>query len=303
MVSLLYRTQHLDESRILLYDASKMLHDKVNTMSGFSFSSDQNRHHELFICQFGEEMCQPTHFYGPCMRDHVLIHFVASGCGVFQCGGRSYAVTAGQGFLILPDEETFYQADKDTPWHYAWVGYRGSQAEAITQAAGLDETHRVFTAEDPQAAWQTMMMMMQDARNLRLIQMASAGNLLRFLSIIAPAQDPIAASPARQYCDKARWYLEGRYDRDVSIQETADFVGLSRSHLYRLMMEAYGCSPKELLLQIRMRHAEQLLADTRLTLEEIAHRVGLQTGAQLGAAFRATHGVSPGKYRKESEKR
>ena len=85
--------------------------------------------------------------------------------------------------------------------------------------------------------------------------MAVAGDLLRFLSLIAPAQGTTAASPAQAYCEKALWYLEGRYDRDVSIQEAADFVGISRSHLYRLMMDVYGCSPKAKLLQIRMRHA------------------------------------------------
>lgn len=89
----------------------------------------------------------------------------------------------------------------------------------------------------------------------------------------------------------------------MSIQETADFVGLSRSHLYRLMMAEFGCSPKALLMQIRMRHARQLLASTRLTLEDIAHRVGMQTGAQLGTAFRAYHGMSAGAYRRQQADR
>lgn len=266
-------------------------------MSEFSYTTENAQYRDLFVCQFGEEVCQPSHYFGPHVRDHVLIHFVVSGCGVLHCGGRVYPVSAGQGFLILPDEETFYQADAITPWHYAWVGYRGEQAEAITRAAGLDALHRVFTASDPHAVWDVLSAMRDDARHLRLIQMASTGNLLRFLSMIAPAQDPIAASPARQYCEKAHWYLEGRYDRDVSIQETADFVGLSRSQLYRVMMSEYGCSPKTLLLQIRMRHAQHLLLTTTMPLEDIAHRIGLQTGAQLGAAFRTVYGITPGKYR------
>lgn len=268
-------------------------------MSELSSDFSTDRQHDLFICQFGEESCPPSYAYGPHVRDYVLIHFVVSGCGLFHCGGRIYPVSAGQGFLILPGEETFYQANAADPWHYAWVGYRGMQAEALTRTAGLDETHRVFTAPDPAAAWDALAMMRQDARQLRLIQLSAAGNLLRFLSLIAPQQDPVASSPARQYCEKAQWYLDGRFDRDVSIQETADFVGLSRSHLYRVMMEEYGCSPKTLLLQIRMRHAQQLLTTTTLTLEEIAHRIGLQTGAQLGTAFRAMYGISPGKYRRQ----
>ena len=265
------------------------------------YSQPAEGQNELFVCQFGKEACQPSHAYGPHVRDHVLIHFVASGNGKFHCGGRVYPVEAGQGFLILPGEETFYQASEDTPWHYAWVGYRGSQAETITRAAGLDELHRIFTAQEPEEVWRVLASMREEARMLRLSQLAAIGNLLRFLSLIAPAQDPIAASSVRQYCEKARWYLEGRYDRDVSIQETADFVGLSRSQLYRVMMETEGRAPKDMLLDIRMHHARQLLEETSLTLEEIALRIGLRTGAQLGAAFRSVHGMTPGQYRRQRQ--
>lgn len=257
---------------------------------------------DLFIVQCGEEACEPSHAFGPAEREYYLIHFVASGSGTFHCGDKIWSVGAGQGFLILPGEETYYQASDVTPWHYAWVGYRGERAQSITRAAGLDAMQRVFTAPNPEAAWSALDDMRSDARTLRLGQMASLGGLLRFLSLIAPIQDPYTPlNMSRQYGEKALWFLEGRFDRNVSIQETADFVGVSRSHLYRIMMEECGCSPKEMLLRIRMRHARQLLAETSLTLDEIAHRTGFCTGAQFGAAFRAAQGISPGQFRREQK--
>lgn len=269
-------------------------------MKNIAYSVDPSVQTDLFVCQFGEEACSPSYAFGPHTRDHVLIHFVASGCSVFYCDGQAYPVASGQGFLILSGEETRYQADPVTLWHYAWVGYRDSQAESLTRSAGLSEHHCVYIATDPAKAWNALTLMQEDARSLRLIQMAVAGDLLRFLSLIAPAQGTTAVSPAQVYCEKALWYLEGRYDRNVSIQEAADFVGISRSHLYRLMMDVYGCSSKAKLLQIRMRHARQLLLSTALTLEDIAHRIGFQTGTQLGTVFRAFHGVSPGVFRSQS---
>lgn len=255
---------------------------------------------ELFITQFGEEECLPRHSYGPAVRDCYLIHFVASGSGKLYRNGTAYPVRAGEGFLILPDEETYYEASETDPWYYAWVGYRGHRAESLTRAAGLDAERRIFASPDPQAAWNALTMMRDDARSLRLGQLATLGSLLRFMSLIAPVQDPYTPlTMSRQYCDKALWFLEGRFDRNVSIQDTADFVGVSRSHLYRMMMEEYSCSPKEMLLRIRMRHAKSLLTETNLTLEEIARRTGFCTGAQFGAAFRAAQGTSPGSYRKQ----
>lgn len=262
----------------------------------------ENAENELFIVNVGEEKCTPLHAYGPAQRGHFLIHFVLSGCGTVQYENETASVKAGQGFLIIPGETTRYEADAGTPWHYAWVGYRGNQAEQLTRAAGLDENHRVFTARDPFFVWQILSDMQRDARELRLNQLAAAGHLLRFIAHIAPSQDPQnAVSPAQSYCEKAKWYLEGNFDRSVSIQETADFVGLSRSHLYRLMISECGRSPKDMLLAIRMRHAKRLLRETALSLKEIARLIGLQTGAQFGLAFRQVFGITPGQYRKTSD--
>lgn len=255
----------------------------------------------LYVIQCGEEVCESGHAFGPAVRDHYLVHFVASGCGKLFADGREYKVTEGQGFLILPGERTFYQASQSDPWHYAWVGYRGARAEEVTKLAGIGREKRVFSAQDARAAWQVLSEMRQDARRLRLGQMAALGGLYRFLSLCAPEHDPASPVPlAGEYLDKAMWYLEGNYDRGVSIQGTADFVGLSRSQLYRVFMEACGQPPKAVLMDIRLRRARQLLAGSTLTVEEIARQVGLNTSAQLGAAFRRCYGVSPGHYRKNS---
>ena len=84
-------------------------------MKNIAYSVDPSVQTDLFVCQFDEEACSPSYAFGPHTRDHVLIHFVASGCGVLYCDGQAYPVASGQGFLILPGEETLYQADSVTP--------------------------------------------------------------------------------------------------------------------------------------------------------------------------------------------
>ena len=251
----------------------------------------------LYVCQMGEEACEPSHAYGPAVRDHYLIHIVASGEGVLHAGGRVYPVRAGQGFLILPEESTQYQADRNRPWHYAWVGYKGEAAGAFTRMAGLDSLSRVFTAADPAEVWHTLSVMRRDIRSLRLHQLAAVGGLYRFFSLIAPEEDAAAGTLNSRYLDKALWFMENGCDRAVSVQETADYVGLSRSQLYRVFMTGCGCSPKETLSRIRLRQALRLLESSSLTVEEIARQIGLQTGAQLSRIFRERGLAAPSTHR------
>jgi hypothetical protein len=74
---------------------------------------------------FGYEDCAKNHFFGPAIRKYYLLHFVVSGFGKFEIGGKSYSVGPGEIFVIPPDEETYYEADSEHPWHYIWIGFTG----------------------------------------------------------------------------------------------------------------------------------------------------------------------------------
>lgn len=37
--------------------------------------------------------------------------------------GTVYTLGRGEGFLIEPNKQTFYQADENEPWHYLWSGF------------------------------------------------------------------------------------------------------------------------------------------------------------------------------------
>jgi len=90
---------------------------------------------KIFYC--GRESCQPGHSYGPAIRKQYLIHFVLAGCGKFHVGGRISELSAGDAFLIRPGEVTYYQADQNEPWTYAWMAFAGDQADAILEDVGF----------------------------------------------------------------------------------------------------------------------------------------------------------------------
>ena len=77
----------------------------------------------VYFC--GKEECQPGHYFGPAVRPHYLIHVILKGKGIFQKSGVTYTLKRGDAFLIPPMESTYYQADQEDPWSYAWVGFDG----------------------------------------------------------------------------------------------------------------------------------------------------------------------------------
>lgn len=255
----------------------------------------------IVIPNCGGDQCPPGHTYGPAIRDHFLIHFVASGRGTLCTAEGEYCIGAGQGFIIFPDEITVYSADMVQPWAYDWVGYRGRGASELTENAGLSRERRIFRPEQPDAVSRLLRDIAEDMTSAG--ELAAVGALIRFLAHLAA--DGRAAQEvrvSRRHYDRARWYMDGHYATPITVQDVADFVGLSRSQLFRVFMSCEGMPPKEVLTALRLRHACRLLAETDMPVDEIARQVGLTSAQRLGVLFREKLGVAPGAYRKNAGK-
>lgn len=256
----------------------------------------------LIVQQFGQEACAPGHQYGPAVRDHILIHFVASGKGTFWSGGKAFSLSQGQGFIIFPGQLTTYRADDVSPWAYAWVGYSGSGAEWLTSQVGLTRENPVFTCAAPEAIFTLIDSMIASAASLRLGFAAALGDLYRLLALMGEWQQRASPDIHQEYYQKALWFMEGNFDRPIQITDVAAFVGLSRSQLFRVFQQVAGTSPKACLRDIRMAQAQMLLASSSLSFEEIAASVGISSPARLGLLFKEVYGITPGQYRKRVTK-
>ena len=76
-------------------------------------------------------------------------------------------------------------------------------------------------------------------------------------------------------------------------------MGLSPSHLSRTFKEKSGTGFAELLVQVRMEKASEMLSDVRCKSYEVAYEVGYDNPKNFSRAFKTYYGKSPSEYRKE----
>ncbi|MCW2957887.1 MAG: helix-turn-helix transcriptional regulator [Solirubrobacterales bacterium] len=91
--------------------------------------------------------------------------------------------------------------------------------------------------------------------------------------------------------------VEVEFASDLALDDIARRVASSRRQLQRAYAEIGDTTFREHLASIRMQRAAELLADRRLTVREVAHRVGYRQPAQFAKAFRRHHGVAPSDFR------
>lgn len=125
------------------------------------------------------------------------------------------------------------------------------------------------------------------------------GYLYLFIAALmkeSSAVHPHAASSSSQYVLNAIKYIQFNYSHDISIDDVARSVGVSRSHLYRVFMLNVGQSPIDYLTEYRINEACKLLRTGDLSIAEVAISVGFFDQFYFSRLFKRAKGVPPSKY-------
>ena len=86
-------------------------------------------------------------------------------------------------------------------------------------------------------------------------------------------------------------------DSDVSVEDLAADMNLSRVQLYRKVKAVTGSSPVELLRTARLNRGYQLLLTTDLSISEVAYQVGFTAPSYFTKCFKEEYGMLPGDVR------
>lgn len=243
----------------------------------------------------------PLHSFGPAVKPHFLIHYIMSGRGKFSMHGKEYPLEKGCGFLICPDEAVFYQADKEDPWTYIWVGFDGKLVSKYLNHIGLSQQSPIFRCENSEKLYQTVLDMMEHNTFSVSDELRRNGQLGIFLSLIAenvPTLRQNDKDRANHYVRKAVEFIQSNYCNPIRVTDVADYVCINRSYLYTLFQSFTGMSPQRFMAMFRITKAAELLRLTDLTVESIALSCGYNDALVFTKAFHLVKNMSPSAYRK-----
>ena len=101
------------------------------------------------------------------------------------------------------------------------------------------------------------------------------------------------------FITRFREVVEARLiDSDISVEDLAADMNLSRVQLYRKVKAVTGSSPVELLRTARLNRAYQLLLTTDKSVSEVAYAVGFTAPSYFTKCFKEEYGMVPGDVRK-----
>lgn len=127
-----------------------------------------------------------------------------------------------------------------------------------------------------------------------------AARLLRLAGFTPIEPDPAALAPRR--LRRALDFIEAHLSEDIGLAEIAEAAGLSPFHFARAFRAATGVPPYRYLMQQRLTRAQRLIAETELSLVQIAFESGFGSQGRFTTAFTRLVGISPGRWRAEKRR-
>ena len=92
-------------------------------------------------------------------------------------------------------------------------------------------------------------------------------------------------------------FMKAHLGETISIEDVADAVRCSRAKLFEVFKDSTGMTPNDYWLRLRIDRAQQLLANSNLSITAIAMECGFSTSQYFSTVFRKYAGVSPSDYR------
>ena len=120
-------------------------------------------------------------------------------------------------------------------------------------------------------------------------------------STASPGLDDSATLPIEDpFISRFKKMVEERLsDDNLSVEDLAADMGLSRVQLYRKVKALTGCTPVDLLRKARLAQAQSLLQESSLSVSEIAYQVGFASPSYFSKCYKDEFGIVPGDVRKQ----
>ncbi len=144
----------------------------------------------------------------------------------------------------------------------------------------------------------------------RIENLLQSRHQLKDLWAMKPAAEPVAATSPEPvvaamtpiedaFISQFKSIVEERLvDSNLSVEDLATAMGLSRVQLYRKVKALTGSSPVDLLRKARLAQAQKLLQESALSVSEIAYQVGFASPSYFTKCYKDEFGTVPGEARK-----
>lgn len=255
---------------------------------------------DLYLVSCGWEKCGATHSYGPAIRNYYMLHFILKGQGHYYLNNKHYKLNENQCFLTEPGTVTLYKAEPTNPWTYTWICFNGDYVPHLLKQSNLNTDNPIINLSCNQTIYEIIKEMLSYHQLTPANECYLQSKLYLIFAKLHEALQSVYNKVELNnnfYVTKAIEYIEKNTFTNLSVNDIARYLNISRSHLYALFKQELNTSPQQFLTNAKIANARELLSKTKIPIYSVALSCGYKNAFAFSRAFKQVTNISPREYR------
>lgn len=241
----------------------------------------------------------------PHTHKHTELFFIVGGNGRFLIEGQYYPAMNNNLIIINPNVLHTEVSLNAQPLEYIVLGIEG--IELFADETGNNRFTILEHFEDAEISGCLRNILREmEKKNPGYEDICQAYTeilvirLMRSLSFAAPAE-PQSRSASRQ-CAAVKRYIDQHFKEQLTLDLLAKEGHINKYYLSHIFRQEYGVPPMNYMIAKRVEESKYLLAETDLSLSQIAHLLGFSSLSYFSQVFRRLESISPKDYRQKLHK-
>ena len=240
----------------------------------------------------------------PHTHNHMELFYIVGGRGQFLIQDQLYPVNANNLVIINPNVPHTEVSLNAQPLEYIVLGIEGVELASSEHSNGRFSMLDHFESVEISGCLRNI---------LREMEQKSTGyedicqaymeilliRLMRSTALSVPMQ-PQQISANRQ-CAAVKRYIDQHFKETLTLDQLAEEAHMNKFYLSHAFKQEFGVSPINYLISCRIEESKYLLAETDLSISQIAQLLNFSSPSYFSQVFRRTQGVSPVEFRQSTK--
>ena len=239
----------------------------------------------------------------PHTHSHLELFYIVGGKGQFLIQDQLYPVNVNNLVIINPNVTHTEVSLNAQPLEYIVLGIEGIELSTSENSNGQFNILDHFESVEVSGCLRNILREME-LKNTGYEDICQAYmeiliiRLMRSTSLAIPAEPQIISG--NRQCAAVRRYIDLHFKEALTLEQLAEETHMSKYYLSHAFKREYGISPINYMISRRIEESKYLLAETDLSMSQIAQLLGFSSLSYFSQVFRRIQTTTPMEYRQST---
>ena len=236
----------------------------------------------------------------PHTHNHMELFFIVGGRGQFLIENQLYPVDVNNLVIINPNVVHTEVSLNAQPLEYIVLGVAGIQLATSDTSNGQFSILDHFESAEISGCLRNILREMEQ-KNTGYEDVCQAYmeiliiRLMRSTALAVPSESHMIS--VNRQCAAVRRYIDLHFKEALTLEQLAEEGHMNKFYLSHAFKREFGVSPINYMISKRIEESKYLLAETDLSMTQIAQLLGFSSLSYFSQVFRRTQSVTPMEYR------